>query len=72
MATKIDTAQRAISKSLRPKEAARFLGIGLSTFWEWTKTRPDFPPLRRLGTRCTIVDADELLHWRDAQTSARG
>ena len=31
------------SKALRPKPAAEYLGIGLSTLWAWAKTRDDFP-----------------------------
>lgn len=56
-----------MNKSLRPKQAAGFLGVGLATFWRWAKERPDFPKLRRLSARATVVDADELKAWRDAQ-----
>jgi len=51
--------------SVRPREAATLLGIGPSTFWRWAKTRPDFPKLRRLSQRCSVLDRAEILAWRD-------
>lgn len=54
-------------QSLRPKQGAEFLGVGIATFWRWVATRPDFPKARRLSARCTVFDADELKAWRDAQ-----
>ena len=60
---------KPISKSFRPKKAAEFLGIGVATFWRWTKERPDMPPLIRLSARCTVIDGDQLVAWRDAQTA---
>lgn len=45
---------------LRPKDAARRLGIAQSTFWKIVSTDPDFPPLMRLGKRCTSVSAAAL------------
>lgn len=41
------------SKSLRPRQVAEFLGIGLSTVWVWAK-RPDFPRARKIGKRAVI------------------
>lgn len=57
-------------QSLRPKQAAEFLGVGIATFWRWVATRHDMPRGRKLSARCTVFDADELRTWRDAQ--ARG
>lgn len=56
-----------VSKSFRPKQAAAFLGIGVATYWRWAKERADFPALIRLSARCTVVDGDQLIAWRDAQ-----
>lgn len=56
--------------SLRPKQAAEFLGIGKATLWRWSKDRADFPKPRRLSTRCTVFDMAELSAWRDAQQVA--
>jgi prophage regulatory protein len=55
------------AQSLRTKQAAELLGIGLATFWRWAKERPDFPASRKLSPRCTVFDRDELLAWRDGQ-----
>lgn len=52
--------------TVRPRDAAALLGIGLSTFWRWAK-RPGFPPARRLSRSCTVFDVAELLAWRDAR-----
>jgi len=54
------------AQSLRAKQAAELLGIGLATFWRWAKERPDFPKPRKLSARCTVFDRDELLAWREA------
>lgn len=55
------------SKSLRPKQAAELLGIGVATLWRWIKLRNDFPRPLRLSSRCTVLDGGELIAWRDAQ-----
>lgn len=53
--------------SLRPKQAAEFLGIGEATFWRWAKERPDFPKGIKLSPRATVYPLDKLTAWRDAQ-----
>lgn len=55
------------SQSARPKDAANVLGVGISTLWRWSKERHDFPKPRKLSSRCTVFDVQELLVWRDAQ-----
>ena len=47
----------------RPKEAAQHSGISVSTFWRYAKERADFPPLRRVGSRCTLIDLNQLDAW---------
>lgn len=51
--------QTKVDIQLRPKDAAKRLGIGASTFWEWARKDPDFPPITRLG-RTTSVSAAAL------------
>ena len=46
-----------------------FLGIGVATFWRWAKERHDFPKMIRLSARCTVVDGEQLVAWRDAQAA---
>lgn len=58
------------NQSVRPKQAAELLGIGVATFWRWLKDRPDMPKARKLSPRCTVFDAGELIAWRDAQGKA--
>lgn len=55
------------TQSVRPKQGAALLGIGVATFWRWCKDRQDFPKPRKLSARCTVFDAGELIAWRDAQ-----
>ena len=47
-------------KNLRPREAAKALGIGLSTFWLKAKTDPNFPQLISLGPKATVVREADL------------
>lgn len=54
------------STSLRARQAAKFLGIGESTFWRWVKER-DLPKPIKLGPRTTVWPLDKLTAWRDAQ-----
>lgn len=58
--------QQQPSTSLRPRQAAEFLGISPATLWRWTK-RPEFPKPIPLGPRTTIFKLDELAQWRDDQ-----
>ncbi|MBL0420508.1 AlpA family phage regulatory protein [Ramlibacter sp. AW1] len=58
---------RQQSTSLRPRQAAAFLGISLATLWRWSKEREDFPKFIKLGPTVTVVPADQLQAWRDAQ-----
>jgi len=56
-----------MTKSLRAKQAAEFLGIKTTAFYKWRKEREDFPKGRRLSARCVVFDSAELAAWRDAQ-----
>ena len=47
-------------KNLRPREAAKALGIGLSTFWSKAKTDPQFPLLISIGPKSTVVRESDL------------
>lgn len=55
------------SRSLRPKAAAALLGISTATLYRWQNFREDMPKGRKLSTRTTVFDHDELLAWRDSQ-----
>jgi prophage regulatory protein len=58
--------------SLRPRQAAEFLGIGHSTLWRWAKERADFPQPIVIGPRTTVWATEKLLAWRDAQAEKSG
>jgi predicted DNA-binding transcriptional regulator AlpA len=62
-----EVSMKRIDTSLRPKQAAEFLGIGESTFWRWAKERPDFPAGIKLSPRTTVFPLEQLTAWRDAQ-----
>lgn len=47
-----------MSKNYRPKEAAKFLAIGLSTFWLFVKQGKI--KTTKLSERITIVSEEEL------------
>ncbi len=53
---------------LRPKQACVCAGIKPSTFWKLAKTDPDFPPLTRLGKRCTSISAAALAAYLAKKT----
>lgn len=55
------------SRSLRPRDAAEFLGIGLSTLWRWAKERHDFPKPARLSRNVSLFNEAELAKYRDAR-----
>lgn len=60
-----------MKKSLRPSQAADFLGISRVTVYRWIRERPDFPRPIHLSSRCTVFDQDELSAWRDAHSTGR-
>ena len=55
------------SITVRPKEGAAILGIGLSTFWLRAKTDPDFPQLIKLSPKTVVVRLADL----DAYVAAK-
>lgn len=45
--------------ALRAKDAAKFLGVGISTFWRWAQ-QGKVPPGIRLSARCTVWRREAL------------
>ena len=45
--------------ALRAKDAAKFLGVGISTFWRWT-SQGKIPRGIRLSSRCTVWKLADL------------
>ena len=54
---------------LRPGEAARFLGIGRTSFWRLRKKHADFPRPRRFAGRDRFKRS-ELVRWADSRPPA--
>ena len=54
--------------ALRPRDAAAYLGIGLSTIWKWARRAPGFPRPHKLAPRVTVWIKDDL----DAFLAQRG
>jgi predicted DNA-binding transcriptional regulator AlpA len=52
-----------LTKNLRPRQAAAYLGIGESTLWAKSRTDPDFPPLIKLSSRITVMTQESLDHY---------
>lgn len=51
-------------RTLRPAQAANYLGCSTATLWRWAKTLEHFPqPLRLPGQRVTVWFQDELEVW---------
>lgn len=58
------------SRSLRPRQAAEYLGIGVSTLWRWVKQHPDVLKPIRLSERVTVFREADLVAFRDRQATA--
>lgn len=52
---------------LRPKAAARFLGLGDTLLWQTRRSDPTFPPVVRLGVRAIGFRRSDLLAWIEAR-----
>lgn len=62
---------------LRPRDAAAYLGIGLSTIWRWAQRDAGFPRPHKLASRVTVwrkSDLDDFLERQAgyAATAAGG
>ena len=56
---------------LRAKDAAKFLGIGLSTFWRWSQ-QGKLPHGICLSARCTVWRREDLEAFIERQTAQEG
>lgn len=56
--------------SLRPADAAAYLGIGLSTLWVWAKRDANFPKPTKLGARTTIFFVADLDAYLESKRGA--
>lgn len=56
-------------RSIRVKEVAEILSVGINTVWRWTREQPDFPQPVKLGN-CTTWLLSEIVAYRAAQREA--
>ncbi len=54
-------------KVLRAKDAAHFIGIGVSTFWRWVQ-EGRLPQGIRLSSRCTVWRVRDLEDFLNGKT----
>ncbi|MGF7191988.1 prophage regulatory protein [Robbsia andropogonis] len=57
------SAANQTGRGLRPAKGAEYLGIGISTFWRYAKTIPDFPRPVKVSPRVTLFMENELADW---------
>jgi predicted DNA-binding transcriptional regulator AlpA len=58
---------------LRPRDAAAYLGIGLSTIWRWAQRDAGFPRPHKLASRVTVwrkSDLDDFLERQAGDAAA--
>lgn len=54
----------------RAKATAAYLKISVSTLWQWSKTRHDFPKPVKAGERVTLFDLAAINEWLRQQREA--
>ncbi len=67
------TAPTLSPLALRPREAARVLGVSPRTLWEWTHL--GIVPCVRIGTgkrKTVLYDVQTLQEWLTRQAQAKG
>ncbi len=52
------------------ENAGKVCGLSIPTLYRKAKTDPAFPPLIRIGARCTRIRAGDLTRWLAAQAGA--
>ncbi len=59
---------------LRPAEAARFIGIGLSTLWRYLANheKTGFPQPKKVSDRVTLFARADLVAWVEGRNAEGG
>ena len=50
---------------LRPKDAAKMLGVSRATLYTWAREKPDFPKPIKRGPKITLWRLTELQDWME-------
>ncbi len=58
-----------LPKYLRPKDAAAFLAVAISTLWRWTQ-KGLLPKPKRLSRRCSVWEITDLQRFVERQRAA--
>lgn len=48
---------------IRPRAAAKYIGVGISTFWRFAKDDPTFPKPFKIGPQATVLMRADLDEW---------
>jgi predicted DNA-binding transcriptional regulator AlpA len=59
-------------KLLRPREAAKAMGISPGTLWRVRREDATFPQPFRVGPNCVAFDEAELVEWLKSRKMAHG
>lgn len=51
------------TRFIRPKEAARIMGISVPTLYRWQEKHPDFPKKYRMGPNTVGYNSDDLYDY---------
>ena len=58
------------SELMSAKQGADYIGVTISTWWEWARTLPDFPKPLRISTRCTRWRRSEIDAFLESRRAA--
>lgn len=56
----------------RPKYAAEYIGVGLSTLWRYAKIDPTFPKPAHISARLTLFKRADLDAWVESRRMGGG
>lgn len=51
------------SPVIRPRAAAKYIGVSIASFWRFVKNDPSFPQPFRIGQQATVVMRADLDAW---------
>nr|WP_082727603.1 AlpA family phage regulatory protein [Burkholderia mayonis] len=57
-------------RGLRPKQAAKYIGVSQTSLWRYARTRSDFPKPIRLTEGVTVFFEAELDAWMAQRAGA--
>lgn len=61
------TSPEEMSKMLRLKQSAEFLGVSEPTLWRLDQNDPTFPKKIRISSRCCGYRIGDLIEWQQSR-----